>query len=63
MCQRPELLFAYDHAIKRTGDGQAFPGGLVSWGTIVCIGGGRRRGRGKEEEGRKRRKGGKREKK
>ncbi len=29
MCQRPELLFAYDHAIKRPGDGQAFPGGLV----------------------------------
>jgi len=24
-----------------------------SWGTIVCIGGGRRRGRGKEEKGEK----------
>ncbi len=34
-----------------------------SWGTIVCIGGGRRRGRGKEGEGGKRRKGGKREEK
>ncbi len=29
MCQRPELLFAYDHAIKRPGDGQAFPGSVV----------------------------------
>ncbi len=29
MCQRPELLFAYDHAIKRPVDRQAFPGGLV----------------------------------
>ncbi len=29
MCQRPELLFAYDHAIKRPGYRQAFPGGLV----------------------------------